>query len=117
MIRSDEDPDRGITARNPSATYQPTYHVCFGSSRQTQYISTTDDEVVALTYAQRTNNRIVRINVRVAMNAGVQFLDVRDGSNVNGNTATNFARASREVLLYGADIPSTALTVLYHPPC
>lgn len=117
MLCSDEDPKQGIIAKDPSKHYKPDYHVCFGSTVSTQYISTTADYGLALEWARKTNNRIVSINVRVAMNEGVQVLDLRDRNNIyiNGETAKKFAAKSAELLLFGADVPSRALTLKYHP--
>jgi hypothetical protein len=43
VIRVDEDISAGIVAKNPTATYEPAFHVARGSKYPTQYISATTD--------------------------------------------------------------------------
>lgn len=115
VLRLDEDPTKGLRAKDPSKNYKPGYHVCFGSRSdvRTQYISTTANYDVAFNWAWKTNNRIVGIHVPTAMSWGVQVLDLRDPNNIHigGRTAINFANSSAEVLLYGPDVPSIALNL------
>lgn len=113
VIRADENPEEeGIRARNPNATYTATAHVAPGrNTLETQFIPTTTDYYVARDYAILTGNRIAHIDVREVLNAGLLFLDVRNGGSLTGFRAINYARASREVLFYGGVIPSSAVFV------
>lgn len=111
VIRGNGYIGEGLTARNPDATYGETFHVLHGRGIPTRFITTTTDLQVARA-AMRNTDRIVRIDLLAARNAGVQVLDIQRGNNVRGDRARLYAQTTRAVLLYGALIPSSALTIL-----
>jgi len=62
VIRAEENPLQGLTAKNPAADYSAAAHVANGSRISTQYISTTKSLAVALKHARRDGLRIVQID-------------------------------------------------------
>ena len=66
VIRAEENPATGLLAKNPAATYTAEGHIINGSRPgwASQFISTTNDLSVAESWAARSGNRIVGINLR-----------------------------------------------------
>ena len=117
VIRPEENPDEGLEAKDPSKNYKPSFHICRGSTFPSQYMSATDDLIGARDWASRTNNRVVAIDLRMARDAGLQVGDYRDGGDLTFPMARNFARRSREILLWGGRIPPDAIQLVYIPRC
>ena len=112
VIRPDEDPAAGLTAKNPDANWSPTGHVNNGSrpGAASQFISTTRDPAVAEKWSAATGNRIVSIDLS-KVNGDVLDLSTAAGRDtyLNGVMAKNFAGSSSEVLVKGS-IPPEAIS-------
>ena len=109
-LRPDEDPQNGLVAKNPDATYTPAGHVTNGSRPgwASQFISTTRSLKVA---QQWSSGRMVAIDLD-QFGGSVTDLSTAEGraaAGVTGITARNFANASAEVPLEGR-VPSEAMT-------
>ncbi|MFJ7064910.1 ricin-type beta-trefoil lectin domain protein [Streptomyces sp. NPDC101115] len=111
-LRDDEDPDQGLVAKNPNATYKPEGHVIHGSKPnwRSQFISTTRSREVALD-SQWAGPRVVRIDLDMLDES--QIIDISTDAgraqHLKGITAINRSRSSREVLITGL-IPPEAMT-------
>jgi RHS repeat-associated protein len=114
VIRADENPALGLTAKDPLATYTPEGHVLNGSRPgfASQYISTTRELRVAEKWAAISGDRIVGINLD-AVDGPVINLSTPAGRELylNGITARNFAAASSEVLVEGSIPPEAVFEV------
>jgi RHS repeat-associated protein len=110
VLRGDQDPSRGLHAKNPNATYSVDSHVGHGSKRKykSQYISTTADLAVAQKWAH--GKRIVMIDLSKVEG---EIIDLTNPSvrndRLKGATARIFAAASAEVLIVG-HIPPEAIS-------
>lgn len=96
VIRPDEDPEAGLVAKNPDATYTPEGHVLNGSRPgfASQYISGTTDLNVAQKWAALTGNRIVGINLDMVDSPIIDLSTIEGRAMyLNGVTARNFAAA------------------------
>jgi RHS repeat-associated protein len=113
VIRPDESPALGLFAKNAAADYTVEGHVLNGSRPgwASQWISTTRDVEVAQTWAARTGNRIVTIDLSLTSSP---FVDLSSAAGraafLRGITARNFAAASSEVLIRGSVEPA-AITI------
>ena len=113
VIRPDENPDLGLTAKNPDATYMVEGHILNGSKDNfnSQYISTTTDIEVAQTWSNKTGNGIVEIDLS-SLSSDTKIYDLSTDAGrseyLKGNTATNWAKSSSEVLIEGY-VPSEAV--------
>ncbi|MFE5241560.1 MULTISPECIES: polymorphic toxin-type HINT domain-containing protein [unclassified Streptomyces] len=112
-LRPDEDPSKGLVAKNPDATYTPAGHVIHGSKPnwRSQFISTTRSREVA-TESQWAGPRTVAIDLSKLDSS--QIFDISDDAgralhNIRGFTAINRTKSSREVLITGV-IPPEAIT-------
>lgn len=111
VLRDDEDPDNGLVARNPNATYTPEGFVLHGSRPgfESQFIACSKTLAAAQANRERygsPNERIVRIDTRQASST----TDLTGpNSPLRGITARNRAAKSQEVLLTGP-IPDSAIT-------
>lgn len=114
VIRPEEDVSQGLIAKNPNAHYTPEGHVLNGSRPgfKSQYISTTTDLNIARTWADKTGNRIVEIDL-TKVESNVINLSTESGRStyLKGVTATNFAKSSSEVLIEEF-VPSSAIKLL-----
>lgn len=112
VIRSDENPMNGLTAKNPARGMTIEEHISSGSrNKGSQFISTTTDINVANKYTLQDGCRIVEIDLnKLPSNVNVYDLSTVVGRNtyLKGVTAKNFAAKSSEVLLEGY-IPSDAI--------
>ena len=110
VIRPDENPNEGLIAKNPNATYTPEGHVLHGSRDgfASQFISATKSPTVAATWAAATGNRIVEIDLNKVVGP---IIDVGSGCGLRGRTARNWAAKSQEILILGP-IPPDAIKVL-----
>ncbi|MBN1051973.1 hypothetical protein DV092_07850 [Clostridium botulinum] len=92
-----------------------TGHVTSGSrNKGSQFISTTTNIDVANTWADKTGNRIVEIDLsKLPTQAKVYDLSTNLGrsTHIKGSTANRLAKASSEVLVEGT-IPSNAINVI-----
>ena len=119
-IRPDEVIENGLTAKNPNAKYTLTGHVNNNSKPgyASQYISTTKDfDNVAKIYADKTGNRVVRIDLD-KLPDNVKIYDLSTEANrqnlLNGWRARGYAKASVEVDIEGF-IPADAIELYYKP--
>lgn len=114
VIRGDENPLNGLTAKNPTRGMSIEGHVTSGSrNKGSQFISTTTDINVANKYAMKDGCRIVEINLsKLPSDVSIYDLSTVAGrsTHLKGVTARNFAAKSSEVLLEGY-IPSDAITL------
>ena len=114
VIRSDENPMNGLTAKNPTRGMSIEGHIVSGSrNKGSQFISTTTDINVANKYALQDGCRIVEIDLnKLPSNVNIYDLSTAAGRNtyLKGVTAKNFAAKSSEVLLEGY-IPSDAINL------
>lgn len=117
ILRPDENPVRGIVAKNPFAQQTVNSHVGCGSLPRftSQYISTTASLNVAKYYKARgeekgrTGLRIAEIQLdKLPEHCRLEIVDLTTNANRNryldNRRAKNFARASCEVLLK-CDVP------------
>ncbi|MEU3625157.1 hypothetical protein BS329_20935 [Amycolatopsis coloradensis] len=111
-LNSTDDPAKGLTAKNPDATYKPGGHLSNGSKAgwRSQYISTTRSLEVVKKWNE---GRAVAIDLdkvqgRVT-DASTQA--ARDRAGIRGHTANRLGEASKEVLIEGF-IPPEAITWL-----
>ncbi|MFT8352782.1 RHS repeat-associated core domain-containing protein [Clostridium saccharoperbutylacetonicum] len=115
VIRPDEDPSIGLVAKKPDRNMTTTGHVTSGSrNKGSQFISTTTNIDVANTWADKTGNKIVKIDLsKLPDEAKIYDLstDVGRATYIKGSTANRLAKASSEVLVEG-EIPSTAINVI-----
>ena len=114
VIRPDENPAQGLTAKNPSATYTPEGHILNGSKSKfkSQYISTTTDINIAREWANQTGNRIVEIDLSQVSGRVIDLsTDVGRNTYLKGATAKGFAKGSLEVLIEGF-IPPEAIKLV-----
>jgi hypothetical protein len=115
VIRADENPEIGLFAKDPSATYTVEGHILNGSRPgwASQYISTTADLDMAQSWAARSGNRIVAIDL-TAVKGQVIDLSSQAGrlQYLRGVTARNFAASSSEVLIKG-EVPQSAVRTLH----
>ncbi|MDY7085985.1 MAG: SpvB/TcaC N-terminal domain-containing protein [Actinomycetota bacterium] len=109
-LRPDEDPSKGLVAKNPQATYQPAGHVLHGSrpNWRSQYISTTRSRAAADKW---TEGRMVKIDLEQVPGSVIDISTEagRAQHGIKGYTAINRAKSSQEVLLTG-EVPSSAIT-------
>ena len=114
VIRSDENPMNGLTAKNPTRGMSIEGHIVSGSrNKGSQFFSTTTDINVANKYALQDGCRIVEIDLnKLPSNVNIYDLSTAVGRNtyLKGVTAKNFAAKSSEVLLEGY-IPSDAINL------
>ncbi len=112
VIRSDENPINGLSAKNPTRNMSVEGHIISGSrNKGSQYISTTTDINVAEYYASKDGCRIVEIDLnKLSSDVPIYDLSTDYGRNMylKGITAHNFAKSSSEVLIEGY-IPSEAI--------
>ncbi len=112
VIRPDENPLNGLTAKNPQRNMTVEGHITSGSrNKGSQYISTTTDINVAKKWAEKTGNKIVEIDLaKLPDNVNVIDLSTDAGRNayLKGSTAKGLAKGSSEVLIEG-NIPSEAI--------
>ncbi len=118
VLRADEDPSKGITAKDPNATKSVFEHVRDGSKPgfQSQYISMTADLGVALEWATTDDLQIAQIDPAL-LQGNVIDLSTREALADQGITWQNsstrvgysFALGSQEVLAQGY-IPPEAIT-------
>ena len=112
VIRSDENPINGLSAKNPTRNMSVEGHIISGSrNKGSQYISTTTDINVAEYYASKDGCRIVEIDLnKLPSDVPIYDLSTDYGRNIylKGITAQNFAKSSSEVLIEGY-IPSEAI--------
>jgi RHS repeat-associated protein len=102
VIRPDEDPGKGLQAKNPAANYKPEGHVLHGSKQdfKSQYISTTTKPEVAAEQAKKSGNRVVEIDLTKVDSKKVDLsTDAGRKEHLKGVTATNWAKKSGEVLV------------------
>jgi len=115
VVRGDENPRAGLTAKNVSATESIDRHVRFGSKDwfTSQYISTTKDLTVALKWAKESGNRIVAIDLTKVKSVIVDLStkDARSAAGMTNPVAKNFANKSKEVLIENS-IPASAITII-----
>lgn len=112
-LRDDEDPSRGLDAKNPDATYKPSGHVLHGSKPnwKSQFISTTRSRQVALE-SQWASERVVAIDLSKLDPSQIIDLSTdagRSKHDIRGFTAINRTKSSQEVLLTG-HIPTDAIS-------
>jgi hypothetical protein len=112
VIRSDENPDIGIFARDINAHYTPEGHIINGSKTgfKSQFISATRSKTVALENLKvRGGAGIVKIDLN-KVQTKIYDLSTSSGRDVylKGVTAKNFAKASQEVLIE-KQIPKQAI--------
>ena len=112
VLRDDEDPSDGLTAKDPTQTKSIQSHVGCGSRSgyQSQYISCTADYQAAVDWARGRRRRIVQIDTHELMRQSIPIhnLSSADASVLPGVTARNFARRYREVLVERS-IPASAI--------
>ena len=115
VLRNDENPSNGLTAKNPNSKMSVEGHVVNGSRHNgSQYISTTTDIYVAKQWAAKTGGTIVEIDLNMLPpDAGIYDLSTDFGRSIylKGFTANNYAKSSSEVLIKGF-IPSKAVKVV-----
>ena len=109
-LRPDEDPDKGLVAKNPNAKYTPAGHVMNGShpSAASQFISTTNNIDVANQWA---SGRMVKIDLG-KFDGEVVDLSTHEGrvnAGIIRGRPYNYAKASEELLLVGR-VPPEAMT-------
>ncbi len=115
VIRPEEKPTVSLVAKKPDRNMTTTGHVTSGSrNKGSQFISTTTNIDVANTWADKTGNRIVEIDLsKLPTQAKVYDLstDLGRSTHIKGSTANRLAKASSEVLVEGT-IPSNAINVI-----
>ena len=112
-LRSDENPENGLSPKDPNASKSVFQHIRFGSQPgfQSQFISTTKNLGLALEWATKTGGRIAQID---ASKVPSNIIDVStpEGLAQQGiyspSPAYSFARSSEEVLIDGS-VPSDAI--------
>ena len=110
VLRDDEDHEKGLTAKDPTANYTVEGHVLHGSKLKTQYIS------LSKTLEAAKNNRQlygsadqIIVEVDLSKIKG-DVIDLTGScSPLKGNTAKNRASKSQEILATG-NIPASAIT-------
>jgi hypothetical protein len=120
VLRSDEDPSAGISAKDPNATQSISNQVRLGSRPwfKSQFISTTTDLGVAMKWAQSDDLSIAQIDPTLISG---NLIDISNPEALakqgitweNNRFAYAFAYGSREVLVQGY-IPPEAITWV-HP--
>ena len=112
VLRNDEDPSNGLTAKDPQQTKSIQSHVGCGSRSgyQSQFISCTADYQAAVDWARGRRRRVVQIDTHELMRQGIPIhnLSDADASVLPGVTARNFAQRYREVLVE-VSIPANAI--------
>jgi hypothetical protein len=107
-VATDENPDEGLSAKNPSATYQVEGHVLNGSKRdfKSQFISTSWSEATA---RDKYGGRVVRIDLSMVTGNVYNLADKEcRESLLRGSTSRNMANADQEVLIEGF-VPASAI--------
>ncbi|MFL0122934.1 hypothetical protein V2611_14155 [Tenacibaculum maritimum] len=114
VVRPEENLKLGLVAKNPDATYTITGHVLHGSRPKfkSQFISVTRDIKVAKEWAEKTGNRIVKIDTKL-IEGNVYDLSIQAGQTkyLKGNTAKRFANKSKELVIEGK-VPAEAIEKL-----
>ena len=111
VIRPDENPDNGLTPKNPNAHYTIEEFVSNGKWR-TQFVATTSDINIARKWAAKTNNVIVQINLNFVKTAGLTITDLRHGGDFCPySKAYNYSRSSKEIVIHGGRIPASAVQI------
>lgn len=101
-LNSADDPAKGLTAKNPNATYKPGGHISNASKPgfRSQFISTTTSMDVLKKW---NTGRAVAIDLNKfqgnVIDASTQA--ARDRAGIRGHTANRLAESSKEVLLEG----------------
>lgn len=107
-LSKDDDPSKGLTARNPDASATPAQHV--NGKRDSQFISTTKDEATAREKFN-SGNGVVEIDLNKVEG---NVVDVSDGVPNGSQKVNNFARKDQEVLIEGR-VPPEAIRVIEEP--
>ncbi|HHV29921.1 MAG TPA: hypothetical protein GXX73_10085, partial [Clostridium sp.] len=115
VIRPDENPLNGLTAKNPQRGMTVEGHITSGSrNKGSQYISTTTDINVAKKWAEKTGNKIVEIDLtKLPDDVNIIDLSTDAGRNafLKGSTAKRLAKGASEVLIEG-NILSEAIKLI-----
>nr|WP_258022988.1 RHS repeat-associated core domain-containing protein [Brevibacillus formosus] len=115
VIRPEENPLNGLTAKKPDRAMTLEGHVSSGSrNKGSQFISTTTKIEIAEKWSEKSGNRIVEIDLeKLSQNVSVFDLSTETGRAryLKGSTAKRLAKGSSEVLIEG-HIPSDAVKII-----
>ncbi|WAQ96918.1 hypothetical protein MAR_029608 [Mya arenaria] len=108
LLRDDENPSKnGISAKAPNAGKDLESHVAKGSwNWRSQYISCTSSLEMAVNFAsKRYKNGRYRIAFldrdRIESDESIELIDMSDGGDFENDSARNFARYFKEVVVVG----------------
>lgn len=122
LLRKDESPtENGIQARKPAATTTPEDHVSSGSSKASQFISTSASWQAITNFATHSITNPKRIAIINCVNIpGVQYIDLTSKDmrekHLETEKSVNFAVKFAEVLIIGEIRPEFIVGVYTIPP-
>ncbi|KAK3103267.1 hypothetical protein FSP39_017994 [Pinctada imbricata] len=122
LLNETDDPDVGITSKDPDADEEVEEHVGHGSAAgyESQFISTTSNYDAVYDFAQLTYKtfiRVVKIDLeKLKMESEIEVIDLTDedirDEHIKFQRADRFAQKFDEVLLVGC-IPPSCIKLIY----
>ena len=114
-MRPEEDPEEGLTAKDPNANISLEDHVLYGSKKgaNSQYISCSETLSAARLFASKSINmtRIVKIEIDKNTPGIIDIISLSDAEIEWTDTGRNFSNKFQEVLVVGK-IPKECITLL-----
>ena len=114
-MRPEEDPEEGLTAKDPTANISIEDHVLNGSKKgaKSQYISCSETLSAARLFASKSINmmRIVKIEIDRNTPGIIDIIPLSDANKEWTDKGRNFSNICEEVLVVGK-IPKECITLL-----